>query len=222
MGSLCSAAFALSQDSALSAKGGQCQQQRALCVEAKPLTVNLLSSSIAGEKAALSATRPVGPARRTRRDFCRAVAAQDVKSAESETATGDKVKYTFIVANAKFMLWEEEHFVELMKERLRFYGEQNKELDFWIVYEPEFLKDFPDITKRLGRPAVALVSRDATWITFMKLRLDRVLKGDFEASANAAEALKGKTPKADFKRPEPWTAPYSKYEDKWWEPFLPK
>jgi hypothetical protein len=75
------------------------------------------------------------------------------------------VKYHFVVANAKFMLWEEEHFVELMKERLRYYGEQNRELDFWIVYEPEFLNDFPDLTKKLGRPAVALVSRDSTWIT---------------------------------------------------------
>eukprot|EP00243_Klebsormidium_subtile_P011613 TRINITY_DN666_c0_g1_i1.p1 TRINITY_DN666_c0_g1~~TRINITY_DN666_c0_g1_i1.p1 ORF type:complete len:231 (-),score=60.30 TRINITY_DN666_c0_g1_i1:336-1028(-) len=217
-----SAAFALSQDSSLSNKWEQCQQHRAVCMGAKPSTANLLSNSIAGEKAALSATRVAAPARRTRRDVCRAVAAQDVKSAESETATGDKVKYSFVVANAKFMLWEEEDFVELMKERLRYYEEQNRELDFWLVYEPEFLEDLPDITKRLGRPAVALVSRDATWITFMKLRLDRVLKGEFEASANAAEALKGEAPKADFKRPEPWTAPYSKYEDKWWEPFLPK
>lgn len=86
-----SAAFALSQESALSTKGAQCQQPRAVCMGAKPATANLLSSSIAGEIAALSATRPVGPARRTRRDICRAVAAQDVKSAESATATGDKV-----------------------------------------------------------------------------------------------------------------------------------
>lgn len=57
---------------------------------------------------------------------------------------------------------------------------------------------------------------------FMKLRLDRVLKGEFEASSDASVALKGEQPKADFKRPEPWTAPYKKYEDKWWEPFLPK
>jgi hypothetical protein len=56
----------------------------------------------------------------------------------------------------------------------------------------------------------------------MKLRLDRVLKGEFEASSDPSVALKGEQPKADFKRPEPWTAPYKKYEDKWWEPFLPK
>lgn len=74
------------------------------------------------------------------------------------------------------------------------------------------------------RKQVFVVSRLESLLPrrFMKLRLDRVLKGEFEASANAAEALKGETPKADFKRPEPWTAPYSKYEDKWWEPFLPK
>lgn len=69
------------------------------------------------------------------------------------------------MANAKFMLDDEEHFQELMKERLRYFGEQKKEQDFWLVIEPEFLAKYPDIASRLGRPAVALVSTDATWIT---------------------------------------------------------
>jgi len=188
----------------------------------KPVHASVSSSAIIGAKTAISAPSLVRPTHRTRKSICKAVAAQDVQASGTATAAGDKVKYHFVVANAKFMLWEEEHFVELMKERLRYYGEQNRELDFWIVYEPEFLNDFPDLTKKLGRPAVALVSRDPTWITFMKLRLDRVLKGEFEASSDASVALKGEQPKADFKRPEPWTAPYKKYEDKWWEPFLPK
>lgn len=74
-------------------------------------------------------------------------------------------KYYFVVANAKFMLDEEEHFKELMSERIRLYGERNREQDFWLVIEPKFLDNFPNITKRLKRPAVALVSTNGPWIT---------------------------------------------------------
>lgn len=74
-------------------------------------------------------------------------------------------KYYFVVANAKFMLDEEEHFQELLFERLRLYGERDKEQDFWLVIEPKFLDQFPGITKRLKRPAVALVSTNGPWIT---------------------------------------------------------
>ncbi|KAG2333358.1 hypothetical protein Bca52824_004538 [Brassica carinata] len=34
-------------------------------------------------------------------------------------------------------------------------------------------RKFPKLTQRLRRPAVALVSTNGPWITFMKLRLDR-------------------------------------------------
>lgn len=72
-----------------------------------------------------------------------------------------------MVANAKFMLDEEEHFKELLFERLRNYGERNKERDFWLVVESKFLDKFPEITGRLRRPAVALVSTNAAWITYL-------------------------------------------------------
>lgn len=74
-------------------------------------------------------------------------------------------KYYFVVANAKFMLDDEEHFKELLFERLRNYGERNKERDFWLVIEPKFLDKFPNIVSRLRRPAVALVSTNGPWIT---------------------------------------------------------
>ena len=70
-----------------------------------------------------------------------------------------------MVANAKFMLDEEEHFKELLFERLRLFGERAMEQDFWLVVEPKFLEKFPKITARLRRPAVALVSTNASWIT---------------------------------------------------------
>lgn len=78
---------------------------------------------------------------------------------------GGRKKYHFVVANAKFMLDEEEHFKEQLDERLRLFAERNQEQDFWLVIEPKFLDKFPNVTKRLKRPAVALVSTNGTWIT---------------------------------------------------------
>lgn len=78
-----------------------------------------------------------------------------------------KTTFFYLVANAKFMLDDEEHFEEQMQEKLRMYGERNKEQDFWIVLEPEFLDKQPEVAKRVGRPAVALVSTDKVWITWV-------------------------------------------------------
>ncbi|CAI9776545.1 unnamed protein product [Fraxinus pennsylvanica] len=150
-----------------------------------------------------------------------AVAAVDSSDpTEKEQEQAEKKKYYFVVANAKFMLDEEEHFKELMFERLRNYGERNIEQDFWLVIEPKFLDKFPDITKRLKRPAVALVSTNGPWITYMKLRLDRVLQESYEADS-IEEALASNPVDIAFEKPEKWTAPYPKYEFGWWESFLP-
>ncbi|GLU11941.1 hypothetical protein SLE2022_286590 [Rubroshorea leprosula] len=146
-----------------------------------------------------------------------------VAAVDSDQLTPEKQqanKYYFVVANAKFMLDEEEHFKELLFERIRNYGERNKDQDFWLVVEPKFLDKFPNITQRLRRPAVALVSTNGPWITFMKLRLDRVLSESFEADS-LEEALASNPTTLEFEKPENWVAPYPKYEYGWWEPFLP-
>ncbi|XP_009766784.1 protein YCF54, chloroplastic-like [Nicotiana tabacum] len=153
------------------------------------------------------------------RNMKSAVAAVD-SSDPAEKQETERKKYYFLVANAKFMLDEEEHFQEQLFERLRLFGERDKEQDFWLVIEPKFLDKFPNITKRLKRPAVALVSTNGPWITFMKLRLDRVLQESFEADSTE-EALACTPVNLEFEKPEKWTAPYPKYESGWWEPFLP-
>lgn len=56
--------------------------------------------------------------------------------------------------------------------------------------------------------------------SFMKLRLDRVLKFDL-AGMTAAEALSAGEALPEFKKPEKWTAPYAMYSPKWWEKFYP-
>ena len=54
-------------------------------------------------------------------------------------------KYSFVIANAKFMLEDEEHIVEVLRERKRVFQEQEKERDFWVVPEPAFLDAMPDV-----------------------------------------------------------------------------
>lgn len=153
----------------------------------------------------------------------RAVAVDSDQQGSPEPTEQEEAKpktYHFLVANAKFMLDEEEHFQEQLAEKLRLYGERDMEQDFWLVVEPKFIDRFPDITKRLKRPAAALVSTDGNWITFMKLRLDRVLQGQFDAES-IEEALASNPVELKFEKPEKWTAPYPKYEFGWWKPFLP-
>ncbi|KAL9241369.1 hypothetical protein vseg_015489 [Gypsophila vaccaria] len=148
--------------------------------------------------------------------------AADTAQPTSDDGVTDQTtqKYYFVVANAKFMLDEEEHFKELMFERLRLFAERNMEQDFWLLVEPNFLHKFPNITKRLNRPAVALVSTNRPWITYMKLRLDRVLSDSYEADS-LEEALASNPVNLEFEKPEKWVAPYQKYEYGWWETFLP-
>ncbi|CAD6211071.1 unnamed protein product [Miscanthus lutarioriparius] len=201
-----------------------------------PATLSLRPSAApAPPRAALSRARAwFGPAIRTSpsvaasyqpRRFSgvrRAVAVDADQQGSPEPLEQEKKPetYYFLVANAKFMLDEEEHFQEQLAEKLRNYGERDKEQDFWLVVEPKFLDRFPNITKRLKRPAVALVSTDGNWITFMKLRLDRVLQDQFDAES-VEEALASNPVELKFEKPEKWTAPYPKYEFGWWEPFLP-
>jgi len=99
--------------------------------------------------------------------------------------------YYFVAASEAF-LTEEEPLEEVLRERVRNYGEQGKPIDFWLVKRPAFL-DAPELAPLLGsvpRPAAAVVSTDAKFITFLKLRLEFVATGSFEApSAAIPDAL---------------------------------
>ena len=65
--------------------------------------------------------------------------------------------------------------MEVIREKRRFMSEKGMERDFWMVPNPEFLDSNPEIDNRVRKPCCALVSTDERWITFMKLRYDKVL-----------------------------------------------
>lgn len=99
--------------------------------------------------------------------------------------------YHFVAASERF-LTEEEPLEEVLKERLRHYAEQGKEIDFWLVRRPAFLQapEMASVAAEVPQPAAAVVSTDSTFITFMKLRLEFVREGRFEApTATISDAL---------------------------------
>jgi hypothetical protein len=90
--------------------------------------------------------------------------------------------YHFALASQKF-LFEEEPFEEVLKERHRNYQERNKEIDFWLVKQPAFLDapEFATVKAKCPQPAVAIISTDKQFVTWLKLRLEYVFVGEFEA-----------------------------------------
>jgi hypothetical protein len=94
--------------------------------------------------------------------------------------------YHFVAASERF-LCEEEPLEEVLRERVRNYGEHNRPIDFWLVRRPAFLEapHLAAIAAAVPRPAAAVISTDPSFITFLKLRLEFVVRGSFEAPSDA-------------------------------------
>lgn len=94
--------------------------------------------------------------------------------------------YYYVLASQKFLL-EEEPFEEVIQERIRNYKEQNKEIDFWVVKQPAFLEapEMKDIKAKCPQPSVAVISTNKQLITWLKLRLEYVLTGEFNAPSDS-------------------------------------
>jgi len=100
--------------------------------------------------------------------------------------------YFFVTASEKF-LTVEEPLEEILKERNRNYKENNKEIDFWLLKNPSFLKttQFVNLKSKIPSPPAAVLSTDKKFITFLKLRLEFVAVGEFECpSAEITDPFK--------------------------------
>jgi hypothetical protein len=101
------------------------------------------------------------------------------------------MQYYYVLASQRFLL-EEEPFAEVLKERTRHYHEQEKEIDFWLVKQPAFLEapEMKSIQEKCPQPAVAIISTNPQFITWLKLRLEYVITGEFQApSESVPDAL---------------------------------
>jgi len=89
--------------------------------------------------------------------------------------------YYFVAASEKF-LTVEEPLDEILKERMRNYKENNKEIDFWLLKNPSFLQttQFADLKAKIPSSPAVVLSTDKKFITFLKLRLEFVAVGEFE------------------------------------------
>ena len=90
--------------------------------------------------------------------------------------------YYYLVASHKF-LREEEDLNEVFAERTRNYQEQGKEIDFWLIDRPAFLDapELADVKTKIPHPATGVVSTNRQFITWLKLRLEFVATGEFQA-----------------------------------------
>lgn len=90
--------------------------------------------------------------------------------------------YYYVLASQRFLL-EEEPLEEVLKERTRHYQEQEKAIDFWLIKQPAFVETpaLASAKAKCPQPCVAIVSTDPQFITWLKLRLEYVLTGEFQA-----------------------------------------
>ncbi|MGF1485703.1 MAG: MgPME-cyclase complex family protein [Prochloraceae cyanobacterium] len=95
-------------------------------------------------------------------------------------------KYYFVLASQRFLL-EEEPLEEVLRERTRDYEDKGKEIDFWLVKDPAFLEspEFAEIKAQCPQPCAAVISTDRNVIVWLKLRLEYVLKGEFQAPSDS-------------------------------------
>ncbi|MEA5508645.1 MgPME-cyclase complex family protein [Crocosphaera sp. UHCC 0190] len=97
----------------------------------------------------------------------------------------------YVLASQRFLL-EEEPLEEVLRERIRDYQEKNKEIDFWLVKQPAFIEapELTEVKAKCPQPSAAIISTNSQFITWLKLRLEYVAQGEFEApSATIPEPL---------------------------------
>jgi len=94
--------------------------------------------------------------------------------------------YYYVLASRRYIL-EEEPTDEVLKERTRNYQEQEKEIDFWLVHQPAFLElpEMVAVKAKCPQPSVAIISTNQQFITWLKLRLEYVAIGQFQAPSDA-------------------------------------
>lgn len=89
--------------------------------------------------------------------------------------------YYYVLASQRFI--DEEPIDEVLRERTRHYQEVEKAIDFWMVRQPAFLEapEMKEVKAKCPQPAVAFVSTNEQFITWLKLRLEYVMTGEFQA-----------------------------------------
>lgn len=93
--------------------------------------------------------------------------------------------YYYVLASQHFLL-QEEPIEEVLRERKRDYQEKEREIDFWLVKQPAFLEapEMAEVKAQCPPKNAAIISTNAQFITWLKLRLEYVLTGEFQAPSD--------------------------------------
>ncbi len=92
--------------------------------------------------------------------------------------------YYYVLASDRFL--EEEPIDEVLTERIRNYHDNKKTIDFWLVKQPAFLAapEMAAIKAQCPPQPTAIISTNPEFITWLKLRLEYVLTGQFSAPSS--------------------------------------
>jgi len=105
------------------------------------------------------------------------------QTTNNQQPTTNMTTYYYVLASKRFLV-DEEPLEEVLRERTKNYESKNKEIDFWFVEQPAFL-EAPELAEVKAKcpkePTAAIISTDSQFITWLKLRLEYVAKGEFQA-----------------------------------------
>nr|YP_010199106.1 hypothetical protein LK225_pgp190 [Crassiphycus usneoides]UAD88555.1 hypothetical protein [Crassiphycus usneoides] len=92
-------------------------------------------------------------------------------------------KYYFAIASRNFLM-NEEPIEEVLRERTNHYENIKKEIDFWFITNTDLLKSFNLISTqaKLIEDYAAIISLDAKFIQWLKLRIGFVSIGKFQSN----------------------------------------
>lgn len=92
--------------------------------------------------------------------------------------------YYFAVASQNFLL-NEEPLEEILRERTDYYHHNNKDIDFWLVINPNFVNssNIEGFNSNLFDSYAAIISLDKQFIQWLKLRIGFIAIGDFQSES---------------------------------------
>nr|WOA02383.1 hypothetical protein [Gloiopeltis furcata] len=92
--------------------------------------------------------------------------------------------YYFALASQDFLI-NKEPVEEILRERTNYYHSIEKDIDFWLLKNSDFVhySQFRYTEQKFNRPMAAIVSLDAQFIQWLKLRVGFVKIGTFESSS---------------------------------------
>ena len=94
-------------------------------------------------------------------------------------------RYYFAIASQHFLM-DEEPIEEILRERTNHYKSINKNIDFWLITNPNFINanELIKIKDKIPNTPTAIISLDKEFIQWLKLRVGFVATGKFELKSN--------------------------------------